>query len=335
VLEIQEITITPAAQLVDVRTHLNTDAPRLEIDARKSVGKVFISYAHEDLETARRLYRDLNSLGADPWLDKEDLLAGQDWEREIVRSIRESSHVLALISQHSVNKRGFVQKELRQALEVLKEIPPDEIFIIPCRLDDSKPRHERLSKLHWVDLFSSYEDGLSQIARSLGLPTPAAEGGSIPTPAKQTRRVGPAEMPDEVFALIGAKAERDFPDDFSTRRYQIQNEISAWIKLQGFQPSDVPEDILSVILSKAEADFPDDFSTRLYQAENEVAALKKLQNLEVPDVPPDVLQTIVAKAEDDFPDDFSTRLYQIENEIGAWRDLYGRQIRSVPPRLNI
>lgn len=288
------------------------------------MGKVFISYAHEDLETARRLYRDLKNRGADPWLDQADLLPGQDWEREIRRSIKESSHVLVLISQHSVNKRGFVQKEVRQALEVLEEISPDQIFIIPCRLDDSKSTHERLTKLHWVDLFLSYEDGLARISRSLGLSTAAAAGEPSPPPTGQKGKVGPVEMPEEVLALIQAKAERDFPDDFSTQRYQIHTEITAWKQLRRFQPPGVPDDVLSVILSKAEADFPDDFSTRLYQAKNEVAAWKKLQDLEAPDVPPEVLRTIVAKAEADFPDDFSTRVYQIENEIEAWRDLYGR-----------
>lgn len=286
------------------------------------MGKIFISYADEDLETARRLYRDLKSLGADPWLDKEDLLPGQDWEREIGRTIIASSHVLALISQHSVNKRGFVQKELRQALDVLKEVPPDKIFIIPCRLDDSKPQHESLSKLHWVDLFPSYDDGLARIAQSLSISTPVTQVSSVPTPSKQKRRAAPAEVPDEVFSLIETTAERDFPDDFSTRRYQIQQEINAWRKLQSFHRPEVPENVLSIILSKAKADFPDDFSTCLYQTENEVAAWKKLQILEEPDIPADVLQTILVKAEEDFPDDFSTRMYQIENEIGSWRSLY-------------
>lgn len=133
------------------------------------MGRVFISYAHEDLEVAKKLYGDLKWLGADPWIDKEDLLPGQEWEREIGRTILESSHVLALISTHSVSKRGFVQKELRQALRVLEEIPPDQIFIVPCRIDNSQPTQGRLGALHWVDLFPSYSEGFLRIAQTLGL----------------------------------------------------------------------------------------------------------------------------------------------------------------------
>ncbi len=39
--------------------------------------KVFIRYAHEDLEAARKLYKQLRSTpGVEPWFDKESLLLG-------------------------------------------------------------------------------------------------------------------------------------------------------------------------------------------------------------------------------------------------------------------
>ncbi|HEX7678024.1 MAG TPA: toll/interleukin-1 receptor domain-containing protein [Thermoanaerobaculia bacterium] len=137
----------------------------------------FISYAREDREVAQRLYRDLRAAGAQPWLDTEDLLGGQDWEVSITRAIRESSQFLALISAHSVNKKGFVQKELRHALELLETFPPDEVFVIPVRLDSSRPRHDRLSALHWIDLFPSYEMGFGRLVRSLRLDKPESVAG--------------------------------------------------------------------------------------------------------------------------------------------------------------
>jgi hypothetical protein len=84
----------------------------------------FISYAREDREIAQRLYGDLRTNLAQPWIDTEDLLGGQDWEPAITKAIQECSHFLALISSNSVNKKGFVQKELRHALELLQSFPP-------------------------------------------------------------------------------------------------------------------------------------------------------------------------------------------------------------------
>ena len=93
--------------------------------------QVFICYAREDRQIARQLYADLKRAGVEPWLDCESLLPGQYWENEINRAIRESSYVMVLLSSHSVSKRGFVRKELKKALDILDELPPSQIFLIP------------------------------------------------------------------------------------------------------------------------------------------------------------------------------------------------------------
>jgi hypothetical protein len=129
----------------------------------------FISYAREDAVLATRIYRDLQAAGIDAWFDRFALRGGEDWEEAITSAIQQCSHFLALLSTHSVNKRGFVQKELRSALSVLESCPPGEVFIIPVRLDDSRPRHDALAKLHWIDLFPSYDDGLARILSTFGI----------------------------------------------------------------------------------------------------------------------------------------------------------------------
>src|ERR1044071_258624 len=130
----------------------------------------FISYAKEDRVTAERLYNDLRQLGADPWLDIHQLRGGETWKDSISLALQGSTHVLTLISESSVTKTGFVQTEVRQALELLDNVPPGKIFVVPVRLDDSRPQHQRLNDLHWVDLFRDYAKGLSRIATSLELP---------------------------------------------------------------------------------------------------------------------------------------------------------------------
>ena len=127
--------------------------------------RIFISYGREDLETARRLYKDLKGAGLEPWIDDVDLLPGQNWMQTINRVIQESRYVLTLLSSRSLSKRGYVQKELKKALDVLDEFPPNDIFVIPVRVDECKPVDERLEGLHWVDLFPSYKDGLERILR--------------------------------------------------------------------------------------------------------------------------------------------------------------------------
>ena len=131
----------------------------------------FISYAKEDAAIAEQLYGDLLQLGAEPWLDSHELRGGETWKQAIRDALRRSTHVLTLISASSVSKTGFVQNEVRQALELLDSMPPDRVFVVPVRLDPSTPQHERLKDLHWIDLFPDYPLGLQKIAASLELDT--------------------------------------------------------------------------------------------------------------------------------------------------------------------
>jgi hypothetical protein len=130
-------------------------------------GRAFISYAREDSELADRINRDLRNSGIETWFDKDSLLPGQWWKTEIKKAIRECSYFLALLSSNSVSKKGFVQKEIKEALETLDEYPESKVFVIPVRLNACVPTHEKLGELHWVDLFPSYDQGLAAILRVL------------------------------------------------------------------------------------------------------------------------------------------------------------------------
>jgi hypothetical protein len=85
------------------------------------------------------------------WLDVVSLVGGQNWEHEIRKAIGDSIFFIALISAHSINKRGYVQKELKEALKIMEQLPENEIYIIPVRLDDSVPTYDKLKHIHWID----------------------------------------------------------------------------------------------------------------------------------------------------------------------------------------
>lgn len=129
--------------------------------------KVFISYAEEDQDIAVKLYNDLRHSGVELWLDRKDLSPGQNWKVEIKKAIEKSSYFLALISTKSIDKKGFTQKELKFALDIVDEMPSSDIFIIPVRIDDCRPIYGKLQDLHWVDLFPSYDEGLKKILKVL------------------------------------------------------------------------------------------------------------------------------------------------------------------------
>ncbi|OLE52854.1 MAG: hypothetical protein AUG51_16045 [Acidobacteria bacterium 13_1_20CM_3_53_8] len=136
--------------------------------------QIFISYAREDYETARRLFDTLKTIPeVQPWLDKESLLPGAAWEEEILRAIDESHFVILILSDNSINKEGFVQKEIGEALNRFSRVPPGKIFIIPARISDCIPKHRELQRLNWVDLFANWDEGVNRIVKALSVNRPA------------------------------------------------------------------------------------------------------------------------------------------------------------------
>ncbi len=115
--------------------------------------KIFLCYAKEDSVAAREIYNELRSEGwTDVWFDEEKLLPGQRWDIEIRRAVKQSHIVIILLSNSSVQKSGYVQKELRYILDVSEEKPEDVIFVIVVRIDDC-PVPERLQSWQWVNYF--------------------------------------------------------------------------------------------------------------------------------------------------------------------------------------
>src|SRR5829696_1778126 len=126
--------------------------------------RVFLCHSSQDKPIVRELYQRLNAEGwIDPWLDKEKLLPGQDWELEIEKSVREADVVVVCLSKQ-FNQAGFRQKEVRLALDTATEKPEGEIFIIPARLEECD-NLESLRKWNWVDLFEG--DGYERLVRAL------------------------------------------------------------------------------------------------------------------------------------------------------------------------
>jgi|KBSSwiStaDraftv2_1062776.scaffolds.fasta_scaffold222681_1 uncharacterized protein YjbI with pentapeptide repeats len=126
--------------------------------------QIFISYAREDLSAAKRLFDHLKEMrDVIPWLDKESLLPGEEWERSIMVALEESNFMISLLSKNSVDKTGFVQKEVQQGLKRYALFPAGKVYLIPARLDDSEPANLELRKLNWVDLFPDWDDGVRRI----------------------------------------------------------------------------------------------------------------------------------------------------------------------------
>lgn len=175
----------------------------------KEPPKVFIGYASEDKIAAIKLYDDLTSAGVDAWIDEKSLIGGQKWRPAIEQAIRDSRYFLSVISKNSVAKKGFVQKELHNALDILDEFPESDIFIIPVRLDDSEPSQEKLRSLHRVDMFPDWQEGLGKILKSINI-YPKEPTKNIPIMIDEKKEGKPDDIDLKILKAIQLKSSTSF-----------------------------------------------------------------------------------------------------------------------------
>ncbi|MEW6030419.1 MAG: TIR domain-containing protein [Chloroflexota bacterium] len=181
--------------------------------------RVFLCHASQDKHVVRELYRRLDDEGwIDPWLDEKKILAGQDWDLEIQKAVRGSDVILVGFSKASVNKEGYVQKEIRLALDVAEEKPEGTIFIIPVRFENCL-LPLRLSIYHWVNYFEP--DGYRQIIKSL-------QSRAISLSLSITYRVPLSDREAEVLLLLAKGMQnKEIGQQLGISYQTVKNHVSS------------------------------------------------------------------------------------------------------------
>ncbi len=125
---------------------------------------IFLSYASPDYERVHEYYTALVADGLDPWLDKEKLVAGQNWDFEIKRALARADIIVVFLSENSISRRGYVQKEIRIALDQAQSKLHEDIYVVPVMLDEV-PIPPQLEAIHVVGAAS--EDSYKQLSTAI------------------------------------------------------------------------------------------------------------------------------------------------------------------------
>jgi len=139
------------------------DAMRVFRFEPRRLPQVFLAYVLEDRPQAERLFDALAATGFAPWMDVRKLLPGQNWPRAIEGAIEGADFFVACFSENSVRKKGGFQAEIRYALDCARQVPLDEIFIVPVRLDGCRVPRAIQREYQYVDLFPDWAKGLRRL----------------------------------------------------------------------------------------------------------------------------------------------------------------------------
>jgi hypothetical protein len=133
--------------------------------------KAFISYARQDISEVFKRVQMLDRLRIKFFQDVLNLKAGENWEAELRRHIKESDLFLLFWSSGASRSKG-VLSEIRYALEVKHgdDLAPPEIIPIPIEGPPPVPPPPELAHLHFDDYFLYLQSQAETISHRHGPP---------------------------------------------------------------------------------------------------------------------------------------------------------------------
>jgi hypothetical protein len=97
---------------------------------------VFLSYASQDAEAAKRICEALRAGGIEVWFDQSELRGGDAWDQKIRQQIRDCALFIPIISaQTATRHEGYFRLEWDLADQRSHMIARNKAFIIPVCLD--------------------------------------------------------------------------------------------------------------------------------------------------------------------------------------------------------
>jgi TolB-like protein/Tfp pilus assembly protein PilF len=118
---------------------------------------VFLSYASQDAEAARRICDALRASGIEVWFDQSELRGGDAWDRQIRKQIKACALFIPVLSKHTHDRiEGYFRLEWKLAIDRSHLIAPDQTFLLPVAIDNTRQDDERVPdrfrEVHWTRL---------------------------------------------------------------------------------------------------------------------------------------------------------------------------------------
>lgn len=135
------------------------------LEKKRMSKRIFIIHSHKDKDTARDITAMLRDMGYNPWLDEEEIVPGQNWNKAIRQAIENSSVALFLASPNTNEKESSVFSEVKAAREVLRAHDEAHSPIIPVLLSEEAELPKELAEIHAVKFYES--DGKNQLDKGL------------------------------------------------------------------------------------------------------------------------------------------------------------------------
>jgi TolB-like protein/Flp pilus assembly protein TadD len=118
---------------------------------------VFLSYASQDADAAKRICEALRAAGVEVWFDQSELVGGDAWDQKIRKQIRDCALLIPIISAATqARTEGYFRLEWRLADQRTHLMAKGRAFLLPVVIDDTKDNDahvpDSFTEVQWTRL---------------------------------------------------------------------------------------------------------------------------------------------------------------------------------------
>ena len=150
---------------------------------------IFLSYASQDADAARRICDALRAAGLEVWFDQSELRGGDAWDASIRKQIKECSLFLPIISANTqAREEGYFRLEWKLAVDRSHLMADNKAFFFPIVIDETPEAAakvpDRFRERQWTRLTSDHatESFVTRIAKVIDGSGVSAENAPTAAP---------------------------------------------------------------------------------------------------------------------------------------------------------
>ena len=188
-----------------------------------STRAVFLSYASQDAEAARRICDALRAVGLDVWFDQSALRGGDAWDASIRRQIKECALFVPVISANTqAREEGYFRREWNLAVNRTLDMADDKAFLLPVVIDatvDVNARvPEKFREVQWThvpagEALAAFTERVQRLmSGGAASATRVAPSRVVPTTVPATSE--PAHEAPSIAVLPFVNRSRDEDDEY-------------------------------------------------------------------------------------------------------------------------
>jgi TolB-like protein/Flp pilus assembly protein TadD len=222
---------------------------------------IFLSYASQDAEAARRICEALQGAGIEVWLDTSELRSGDSWDQKIRQQIRDCALFVPVISVNTASRlEGYFRLEWKLAVDRSHLMAAEKPFLLPVVVDATQDGNARVPdkfrEVQWTRLPAGATPA-AFVERIAKLLSPDEPVGIKPThapsaPAAAPSRPAASEVRTRKFRavplLIGLVLAMIAVGYFAVDKFVLSKRVATPITQGGLlATSAIPEESVAVL----------------------------------------------------------------------------------------